>query len=128
METEEDLDFTYDTFRQGNDDLPEAVENLFLVLKTRVRLARYGIRSLKKVLNNYVFEFDPRSDLAKLRAFMDLDRRGDFVIVTAHKVRVESRHWRNHKDFLEELCGNAKETKAEISDSPLLPKKGIKII
>jgi transcription-repair coupling factor (superfamily II helicase) len=41
IENEEDLDYTYDTFKQGNDNLPEAVENLFLVLKTRLRMRKY---------------------------------------------------------------------------------------
>lgn len=105
MENEADLDFTYDTFRQGFDELPEAVENLFLVLKARLRLAQYWVCLLKKVMHNYFFEFDRSTDVPKLRKFMELDRTGDFVIVTAHKVRVETKHWKNHKDFLRSLLG-----------------------
>lgn len=105
MENEADLDFTYNTFRQGFDELPEAVENLFLVLKARLRLAQYGVCLLKKVMHNYFFEFDRSTDVPKLRKFMELDRTGDFVIVTAHKVRVETKHWKNHKDFLKSLLG-----------------------
>jgi transcription-repair coupling factor (superfamily II helicase) len=103
IENEEDLDFTYDTFRQGNDELPEAVENLFLILKTRLRMRKYGVVSLKKMMTNYVFEFDKSVDVAKLRSFLELDRNGDFVIVTTHKIRVETQHWHGPKEFLKSL-------------------------
>ena len=105
IESEEDLDYTHDTFRQGNDELPEAVENLFLLLKTRLRMRKYGVVTLKKMMTNYFFEFDKSVDVSRLRSFLELDRNGDFVIVTAHKIRVETRHWRSAKTFLKSLIG-----------------------
>ena len=101
IENEQDLDYTHETFLQGNDELPEAVENLFLLLKTRIRMRKYGVVSLKKMMTNYVFEFDKSIDVSRLRNFLELDRNGDFVIVTAHKIRVETKHWRDAKAFLQ---------------------------
>ena len=103
MENEQDLDFTYNTFKEGNDILPEAVENLFLILKARLRLQNFGIISLKKTMGNYIFEFDKTVNIEKLLKFLELDKNGDFVIVTTHKIRVRSHHWLGHKDFLQQL-------------------------
>ena len=66
-------------------------------------MRKYGVVSVKKMMTNYIFEFDKSVDVSRLRSFLTLDRNGDFVIVTAHKIRVETRHWRSPKAFLQSL-------------------------
>jgi len=74
-----------------------------LILKTRIKLAEYGVINLKKVLNNYVFEFDKNTTVEKIREFLDLDKDKNFVIITIHKIKVETKFWKNDKEFLESL-------------------------
>ncbi|MBP8016433.1 DEAD/DEAH box helicase, partial [Candidatus Gracilibacteria bacterium] len=103
IETIEDLEFSYSTFIKGVDKVPEELDNLFLILKTKIKLAEYVITNLKKVLNNYVFEFDKNTPVEKIREFLDLDKDKNFVIITIHKIKVETKFWKNDKEFLKSL-------------------------
>lgn len=74
METLEDLEYSHRTFEEANETLPESFENLFLLLRTRIVLGQYNVQILKKVGSNYVFEFDPKTDVSVLRKFLELDK------------------------------------------------------
>lgn len=104
IETLEDLDFTHKTFIEWNDKVPEELENLFKILRVRIILSKYSVTSLKKIWQSYVFEFDKNTWVAKIREFLDLfDKTWDFVLVTVHKIKVETKIRSNDLDFLSSI-------------------------
>lgn len=104
IETLEDLDFTLETFKEGNDNIPVELENLFMILKTRIILTNYWVNSLKKVGQSYIFEFDKNTWVEKIRKFLDrFDKTWDFVLVTVHKIKVETRVFRSDLDFISKI-------------------------
>ncbi|MDD2487548.1 MAG: CarD family transcriptional regulator [Candidatus Gracilibacteria bacterium] len=103
IETIEDLEYSHETFAYSKDSIPEEFENLFMLLKARIILSQYGVVSLKKVLNNYVFEFDKNTGIEKIREFLNLDKDGNFVIQTIHKIKVDVANFAGDKEFLESL-------------------------
>lgn len=100
METTDDLDYAYETFRAANTILPESFENLFLLLRTRLRIKEYGVTSLKKLGSSYVFDLDPGTPVEIVRKFLNLDRGGNFILVTVHKVKVPTKCYRGDREFL----------------------------
>lgn len=88
IETLEDLEYTHTTFEEANEKLPEAFENLFLLLRSRIIFRRFGVISLKKIGSSYVFELDPVTEVPMVRKFLELDTTGDFVLVSVHKIKV----------------------------------------
>lgn len=105
IETISDLEFAYKTFIEWNDEVPEEFENLFLILKTRIILSQYWVISLKKVGTNYTFEFDKNTSADKIKEFLErFDGNRNFVLLTIHKIKVETKHFKNDLDFLNSLC------------------------
>lgn len=101
IETEDDLDFTYDTFIKWNDYISEEFENLFLILKSRIVLSKKWVVSLKKVGKSYIFELDKTLWVEEVKNFLDkFDKTWDFVIITIHKIKVETECFAWDKDFL----------------------------
>ncbi len=100
IETIEDLDFSYKTFIEWNDKVPKELDNLFLILKIRLILSQYWVINLKKVLNNYIFEFDKNTTVEKIRSFLEFDKSKNFIIITIHKIKVNTEFWKNDLDFL----------------------------
>ncbi|MDD5377075.1 MAG: CarD family transcriptional regulator [Candidatus Gracilibacteria bacterium] len=103
IETLEDLEYTHGTFREANETLPESFENLFLLLRARIIFRKFGVVSLGKIGSSYVFEFDPAVEVPTVRKFLELDTTGDFVLVTVHKIKVDTKRFGGDKDFLETL-------------------------
>ncbi|EKE29143.1 MAG: Transcription-repair coupling factor [uncultured bacterium (gcode 4)] len=104
IETLEDLDFAYKTFIEWNDKLPQEFENLFILLKTRIILSPYWVNSLKKVWQSYIFEFDKNTSVEKIREFLDtFDRWRDFALITVHKMKVETKMFKNDLEFLKDI-------------------------
>ncbi|MCK9273004.1 DEAD/DEAH box helicase [Candidatus Gracilibacteria bacterium] len=104
IETISDLEFAHKTFIEGNDEVPEEFENLFLILKTRIILSQYGVTSLKKVGTNYTFEFNKSTPADKVKEFLDrFDDDRNFVLITIHKIKVETKFWKGDLEFLRSL-------------------------
>jgi transcription-repair coupling factor (superfamily II helicase) len=104
IETLEDLDFAHKTFIEWNDSIPEEFENLFLILKIRIILSHYWVRSLKKTWQSYIFEIDKETRWEKIREFLDkFDVNKDFVLITIHKIKVETKFFKNDQWFLKFL-------------------------
>ncbi len=103
IDTLEDLEFTYKTFEEANEKLPETFENLFLLLRARVIFRTLWVVSLKKIGSSYVFELDSSLDVQSVRKFLELDATGDFVLVSIHKIKVGVKFFKGDKDFLEIL-------------------------
>ena len=103
IETLEDLEYTHQTFEEANETLPEAFENLFLLLRSRIVFRKFGVVSLGKIGSSYVFEFDVSVGVPMVRKFLELDITGDFVLMNIHKIKVDVKKFRGDKDFLENL-------------------------
>jgi len=104
IETISDLEFAHKTFIEWNDEVPEEFENLFLILKTRIILSQYWVISVKKVWTNYTFEFSQNTPVEKIREFLDrFDDDRNFILITIHKIKVETRLFKNDLEFLRSL-------------------------
>lgn len=104
IETLEDLDFTYKTFVEWNDIIPEELNNLFLILKTRIILANYSVESLKKVWQSYIFELNKNTKVELIKEFLDkFDIEGNFVLINVHKIKVATEFYSNDKYFMKNI-------------------------
>ena len=82
----------------------QTVQNLFTLLRTRLTLAEYGVTKLSKVGMNYVFDFRDDTEVRVIRNFLErFDTKKDMVLLSAKKIRVETRYWKSGEEFLESL-------------------------
>ena len=71
---------------------PSNAANLFILLRTRLILAEYGVIKLSKVGMNYVFDFRDDTEVRIIRNFLErFDAKKDMVLLSAKKIRVETR-------------------------------------
>ncbi|EKD66417.1 MAG: hypothetical protein ACD_49C00044G0019 [uncultured bacterium (gcode 4)] len=104
IETISDLEFAHKTFIEWNDEVPEEFENLFLILKTRIILSQFWVISLKKAWTNYTFEFNKSTPADKVKEFLErFDDDRNFVLITIHKIKAETKHFKNDLEFLRSL-------------------------
>ncbi len=88
----------------GNSEaLPAETENLFLLIRARIRLTALKVAILKRTGENYVFEFATGTAVSDLRKFLELDSRGDFTFVGNGKIRVEAAGYGGDAEFLKYL-------------------------
>lgn len=105
---EKELDYSRDGFLEGRDTLPEGVENFFLLVRARIRLAKLKVATLRKMGNSYVFEFAAGTEVADLRKFLEIDKDGTFVFTGNGKIRVETSEYSGDLDFLRKTVYSAK--------------------
>lgn len=99
IETLEDLDMTESTFRTA--DMPEPMSNLFLMMRTSIIMRQYGVVRISKMGTQYHFDFRDDAAPAMLRAFLErFDTTRDMIIVSIHKIKVETRKWKDAREFL----------------------------
>lgn len=98
---EKELDYSRDGFLEGRDKLPEGVENFFLLVRARIRLAKLKVASLRKMGNSYVFEFAEGTEVADLRKFLEIDTEGAFIFTGNGKIRVDTNEYSGDLDFLQ---------------------------
>jgi transcription-repair coupling factor (superfamily II helicase) len=80
------------------------LQNLFTLLRTRLTLAEYSVTKLSKVGMNYVFDFRDDTEVRIIRNFLErFDTKKDMVLLSAKKIRVETRYWKSGEEFLESL-------------------------
>jgi transcription-repair coupling factor (superfamily II helicase) len=72
MDSLEDLDSMEISLMQTHGDNAD-VKNLFMLLRARILLSKYGVTHLKKVLKDYVFDFRNATS-QDIRNFLDIDR------------------------------------------------------
>lgn len=108
MRNEKELDYSRDGFLEGRDKLPEGVENFFLLVRARIRLAKLKVASLRKMGNSYVFEFAEGTEVADLRKFLEIDKDGTFVFTGNGKIRVDTTEYRGDLDFLQKTVYSTK--------------------
>ena len=78
--------------------------NLFLLLRARILLSEYGLESLKKVGQNYIFDFIEWTKVDQIRRFLHrFDQENRMTLLSVKKIRTETRYWKWAYEFLEEL-------------------------
>ncbi len=78
--------------------------NLFLLLRARIVFSEYGLESLKKVGQNYIFDFVEWTKVEKIRVFLDhFDRENRMTLLSVRKIRTETQYWKTTSAFLGEL-------------------------
>ncbi len=103
LNKEEDLDNLIDDFKKVNDYFSEEVENLFDLLRLKIRASKFSISSIKKIWINYQIDFSKEISLEKLKEFLKLDREVNFTIINVHKLRSSTKNFANNNLFLQYL-------------------------
>jgi len=102
VEDENDVDYIRSSFISEQESLPESVENIFLCLRIRVKLSRYGIERLKKSGEYYLLEFDKTTTLGKITELLEYIH-DDASFGSAHRVRFPQENWKQDSHFLQYL-------------------------
>jgi transcription-repair coupling factor (superfamily II helicase) len=99
LETIEELD-TMEVEMQADSDL----QNLFLIIRTRLILTEYGVTKLSRIGVNYVFDLSDHTTVADTKRFLDrFDTGNNMLLLSVRKIRVETRYWRTVEQFLESM-------------------------
>jgi transcription-repair coupling factor (superfamily II helicase) len=99
LETVEELD-TMEVEMQADSDL----QNLFLIIRTRLILTEYGVTKLSRIGVNYVFDLVDHTTVADTKRFLDrFDSDHNMLLLSVKKVRVETRYWKTVEKFLESI-------------------------
>lgn len=104
IETQEDLDTVYENFTSGYSHIPPEMENFFLLMRTRILLQKYNIKSLKKIGMHYTCDFHESTKIEILKAFLETcDPKKYFALLSAHKARIDTRYFPSSIDLLRYL-------------------------
>ncbi len=104
IETQEDLDTVYENFTSGYSHIPPEMENFFLLMRTRILLQKYNIKSLKKIGMHYTCDFHESTKIETLKAFLETcDPKKYFALLSAHKARIDTRYFPSSIDLLRYL-------------------------
>ena len=99
IETLEDLDIAESTFAMDN--MKESMSNLFLMMRISIILKGYGVSRISKLWNSYHFDFMEGVSPETLRNFLErFDRWHEMIISSIRKIKIETNHWRDTREFL----------------------------
>ena len=101
MDSLEDLDSMEISLVQTHGENAD-VKNLFMLLRARILLSKYGVIHLKKVLKDYVFDFRNATS-QDIRNFLAVDREENFLVQNLERVRVAQNIYAGDLDFLSKL-------------------------
>ncbi len=102
IETLEDLDYAEATF--GSWEMPENMQNLFLSLRISIILSGYSVKKIAKIGASYHFDFQEGARPDDLRRFLErFDPKGNMIIVSISKIRIETSLWKSPREFLSSL-------------------------
>jgi transcription-repair coupling factor len=75
--------------------------NLFLLIRTRLILSEYNVIKLSRIGLNYVFDLSDSSTVADTKRFLErFDSENRMILLSAKKIRIETKYWKNITDFL----------------------------
>lgn len=86
IDTIEELDIAKESFTRTHGE-GQDLNNLFLLLRTRILLSEYRVSVVKKVLKDYVFDFSGATT-EDIRNFLTIDKSGDFLVQSLERIRV----------------------------------------
>ncbi|MBX9809182.1 DEAD/DEAH box helicase, partial [Candidatus Gracilibacteria bacterium] len=106
IESLEELEIMEDEMTQlfNRESQNEGLKHLFLLMKTRLILSEYNVIKVSKIGINYVFDLSDRSTVDDTKRFLDrFDAKNRMILLSAKKIRIEARFWKNPIDFLSEI-------------------------
>ena len=86
-------------FRIINDVFPDETQNMFDLLKLKIKASTYKIKAIKKLGINYQVEFIDWVSLDDLKWFLKLDLKVNFTVVSLDKLRTETKRFKWDLDF-----------------------------
>jgi transcription-repair coupling factor (superfamily II helicase) len=90
----EDLDNLIEDFKMINPEFPKETQNMFDLLKLKIKASKYKIKSIKKLGINYQVEFIEGVSLDDLKNFLKLDIKVNFTVVSLDKLRTETKRFK----------------------------------
>ncbi len=79
------------------------LENLFLLLETKILASDYKITNIKKLWINYQINFEKDIKLEELKKFLDLDKEVKFIVKDINTLRSPTKNFENDEKFLQYL-------------------------
>lgn len=101
IESETDLDLLIEDFKNINWKIEKEEQNLFDIVRLRIKASTYKITSIKKVGINYQIDFDESITVDELKHFLELDKEVLFAVVNINKIRTSIKNFENDKKFLQ---------------------------
>ena len=78
--------------------------NLFLLVRSRLILSEYHVIKLSKIGLNYVFDLSDTSTVTDTKRFLErFDTGNRMILLSARKIRIETKYWKDITDFLIEI-------------------------
>jgi transcription-repair coupling factor (superfamily II helicase) len=112
LETLEELEEMEDNctiWKDKNIDLSTKSEiswlsHLFLLIRARIILSEHKVLKLSKIGLHYVFDLSENASVTDTKQFLDrFDKKNRMVLLSAKKIRIETRYWKTPVEFLSEL-------------------------
>lgn len=101
IEDENDLNLLIEDFKNINWSVSKTEQNLFDIIKLRIKAWFYKITSIKKVWVNYQVEFDNEIKVEDLKKFLELDKEVKFIVASIDKLRTSTKNFENDEKFLQ---------------------------
>ncbi len=99
IETLEDLDIAESTF--ATNTMNESMSNLFLMMRVAIIIKSYSVVRVSKLWNSYHFDFAEDTSPQILRNFLArFDWGHEMIISSVRKIKIETKHWKNAREFL----------------------------
>ncbi|MDD5213317.1 MAG: CarD family transcriptional regulator [Candidatus Gracilibacteria bacterium] len=118
----EDLDNLIEDFKMINPEFPKETQNMFDLLKLKIKAATYKIKRVKKLGINYQVEFIEGVSLDDLKNFLKLDTKVNFTVVSLDKLRTETKRFKGDLDFLHFMLEMLEEKSGEVKRKIKLKK------
>ncbi len=122
IESEQDLDLLVEDFKNINSKIEQEEQNLFDIVRLRIKSSKYKITSIKKVGINYQIDFDENIKVEELKNFLELDKEVLFAVININKIRTSIKNFENDKKLLQYLL-NLFENKIFNKKIKLISKK-----
>jgi transcription-repair coupling factor (superfamily II helicase) len=104
IETQDDLEMVYESFTRGYENIPEEMENFFLLMRTRILLQSFHVKSLKKIGMHYTCDFHENVKIETLKSFLETcDPKKYFALLSGHKARIDTRYFPSSIELLRYL-------------------------
>ncbi len=101
IEEENDLELLIEDFKNINWKIEKQEQNLFDIIRLRIKASKYKITNIKKVWVNYQIDFAPEIKVDDLKKFLELDKDIKFVVVNIDKLRTSIKSFENDEKFLQ---------------------------
>ncbi|MDD3303140.1 MAG: helicase-related protein, partial [Candidatus Gracilibacteria bacterium] len=101
IEEENDLDLLIEDFKNVNGKIDKGEQNLFDIIRLRIKANKYKITHIKKVGINYQVEFDKNITVEELKNFLEIDKEVLFSVVNIDKIRISIKNFANDEKFLQ---------------------------